>query len=216
VSVIGDVTTPAGAADTVRRAHDALGSLDVLINCLGDSVGGPMATVTPGESAMSDETATLVLDVNLAAAIYCARAIGPELLERRTGSIINISSVAALRGGAGTVVYTAAKTGVVGFTRALALEWAPYGIRVNGIAPGLFPDPQSQSDEYRARLNALAATFPLGRAGETREVGYLARYLIAPASAYLTGQTIFLDGGWSLGSWSLPDSPAGPAPSQSS
>jgi NAD(P)-dependent dehydrogenase (short-subunit alcohol dehydrogenase family) len=97
------------------------------------------------------------------------------------------------------VVYTIAKTGLVGFTRAQALEWAPYGVQVNAIAPGMFPDPVTAGEE-RARQTAqrAAQTVPLRRPGALREVGLLALYLASAASDYMTGQTLFLDGGLSL------------------
>jgi NAD(P)-dependent dehydrogenase (short-subunit alcohol dehydrogenase family) len=95
------------------------------------------------------------------------------------------------------VVYTLAKAAVVGFTRAQALEWAPYNIQINCIAPGLFPDVRTYGE--RARLpEAVLRRIPLGRAGLVKEVGLLALYLASSASDYMTGQTICLDGGMSL------------------
>jgi NAD(P)-dependent dehydrogenase (short-subunit alcohol dehydrogenase family) len=97
------------------------------------------------------------------------------------------------------VVYTIAKTALAGFSRAQALEWAPYGVQVNAIAPGIFPDPVTAGEERARQTSARAAqTVPLGRAGRLREVGFLALYLASAASDYMTGQTIFLDGGMSL------------------
>ena len=97
------------------------------------------------------------------------------------------------------VVYTIGKTALVGFTRAQALEWAPYHIQVNAIAPGIFPDPVTAGEERAHRLAERAAQMvPLGRAGRLREVGFLALYLASAASDYMTGQTLFLDGGLSL------------------
>jgi NAD(P)-dependent dehydrogenase (short-subunit alcohol dehydrogenase family) len=97
------------------------------------------------------------------------------------------------------VIYTVAKTALVGFTRAQALEWAPYGVHVNAIAPGIFPDPVTAGEERARQSSQRAAQMvPLGRAGLLREVGLLALYLASSASDYMTGQTIFLDGGLSL------------------
>lgn len=129
----------------------------------------------------------------------CTRVVGPHMLERRSGKVINISSWTARQGGGEMVVYTIAKTALVGFTRAQALEWAPYHVHVNAIAPGIFPDVVTGGEE-RARRTAerAAQTVPLGRPGQVREVGLLALYLASAASDYMTGQTIFLDGGMSL------------------
>jgi NAD(P)-dependent dehydrogenase (short-subunit alcohol dehydrogenase family) len=197
--VVGDVTTSSGATGVVQEAMDRLGGLDVLINCLGDALGGPLAVVPNSDTeAMTQDALEHALDLNLRSAILCSRVIGPHFLARGSGNVINISSVTAIRGGAGLSVYAAAKAGLIGFTRALALEWAPK-VRVNSIAPGWFPDPALQTEEMRAHIEGAAASVPAGRVGDPREVGYLALYLIAPASDYVTGQTIFIDGGASLG-----------------
>lgn len=185
------------AIDTILREF---GRLDVLINNLGDSIRKPLVAL-PGDTgaALTDDELQMVMDVNLTEAILCTRAVGPHMLARRSGKVINISSFTAGKGGKEMVVYTIAKTGLVGFTRAQALEWAPYNIQVNCIAPGLFPDPMTTSEEgLRQRNERAAQTVPLGRVGELREVGLLALYLASSAADYMTGQTIFLDGGLSL------------------
>ena len=121
------------------------------------------------------------------------------MLERRAGKVINISSWTARQGGGDMVIYTIAKTGLAGFTRAQALEWAPYGVHINAIAPGFFPDPVTSGEERtRQTAQRAAQIVPLGRPGQLREVGLLALYLAAAALDYMTGQTIFLDGGMSL------------------
>jgi len=188
-----------GAIDTVMKEF---GHIDILINNLGDSIRKPLVAL-PGKAnatqALSDDELKFVMDINLTEAILCTRAVGPHMLEQRSGKVINISSWTARQGGGEMVVYTIAKTALVGFTRAQALEWAPYGVHVNAIAPGIFPDPVTSGEE-RARQTAqrAAQTVPLGRPGQLREVGLLALYLASAASNYMTGQTIFLDGGMSL------------------
>jgi NAD(P)-dependent dehydrogenase (short-subunit alcohol dehydrogenase family) len=94
--------------------------------------------------------------------------------------------------------YSASKAGVSAFTRAVALEWAPYGVTVNCIAPGSFPDAELAPPEQLARSRARGEQLPLRRVGEVREVGLLALYLASDASAYMTGQTLYLDGGMTL------------------
>ena len=200
VPVIADVTK----ADDVQRAVDLVmetfGRIDVLINNLGDAIRKPLVAL-PGEEtpALTDEELNLVMDVNLTEAILCTRAVGPHLLARRSGKVINVSSWTARQGGGDMVVYSIAKTALAGFTRAQALEWAPYGVHVNSIAPGIFPDPVTVGDDGMQRARDMAARrVPLTRPGELREVGYLALYLASAASDYMTGETIFLDGGMSL------------------
>ena len=113
--------------------------------------------------------------------------------------MINISTTTAARGGGQSVLYATAKTALVGFTRAQALEWAPYGIQVNAIGPGIFPDIALVGAERIGPLEESAKTrVPLGRTGRLREVGLLALYLASAASDYMTGQTLFVDGGLSL------------------
>ena len=148
----------------------------------------------------TDEEIKKIVDLNVMAAILCTRAIGPPMLQRRSGKIINISSFTAGKGGKDVVLYSLAKAAVVGFTRTQALEWASYNIQINSIAPGLFPEPLNIKDEERAKKMAdtIAQITPLGRAGRLREVGLLALYLASSASDYMTGQTLYLDGGLSL------------------
>ena len=96
------------------------------------------------------------------------------------------------------IAYSAAKAGVVRLTQTLALEWAPHGISVNSIAPGLFPDPQtSTTEQMTLSFEHAKRVVPVGRVGELREVGLLAPYLVSDASSYMTGETLYIDGGLS-------------------
>ena len=190
------------ASDMDRLAGqvlDQFGPLDVLVNCVGDAITKPVVALPGGAShGMSEEEWHFILDVNLTQAFAGCRAFGPHLLERGRGSVINISSFAAFRAAASRSAYDAAKAGLTQFTQALALEWAAYGVRVNSIAPGSFPDPeQMPPEEYRQREEAGRGV-PLGRVGRLREVGLLAVYLASDASAYVTGQTWCIDGGASI------------------
>ncbi len=201
ISILGDVTRSQGAQEVVARVEKELGPIEVLVNNLGDAIRKPLVKLPgkDGETA-TDEEIKKILDLNMMAAVYCTRAVGPQMLARRRGKIINIASYTAGRGGKEVVLYTAAKAAIVGFTRTQALEWAPYNIQVNAIAPGLFPDPVNIQDEETAKqMDAyIAKITPLGRAGRLREVGLLALYLASSASDYMTGQTLYLDGGLSL------------------
>src|SRR5580658_1670505 len=186
VPIVADVTKP----DAVRRAVEEVlatfGRIDVLVNALGDSIRKPLVTL-PGKAdsgeGVSDDELRFIMDVNLTEALLCTRAVGAHMLVRRSGKVIN----------------TTAKTALAGFTRAQALEWAPYGVHVNAIAPGLFPDVVTAGAARFQQLTQRAEqTVPLGRAGKLREVGLLALYLASDASDYMTGQTILLDGGLGL------------------
>ena len=200
VPVIADVTT----ADGVKRAVDSVlatfGRIDVLVNALGDSIRTPLVALPgkDGEGATDDDL-KFIMDINLTEALLCTRAVGPHMLARKSGKVINIASWTAQQGGRDMVLYTTAKTALAGFTRAQALEWAPYHVHVNAIAPGMFPDVVTSGEE-RVKQSAQRAeqTVPLKRTGRLREVGLLALYLASDASDYMTGQTLLLDGGLSL------------------
>jgi len=202
VPVIADVTKP----DEVRRAVDfvleTFGRIDVLVNALGDSIHKPLVTLPDDKDSapgVSDDELRFIMDINVTEALLCTRAVGPHMLARRSGKVINMSSWTAHQGGREMVIYTTAKTALAGFTRAQALEWAPYGVHVNAIAPGIFPDVVTSGEErVRQSTERTRTTVPLGRPGRLREVGLLALYLASDASDYMTGQTILLDGGMSL------------------
>jgi 2-dehydro-3-deoxy-D-gluconate 5-dehydrogenase len=196
----GDVTRTAGAEAVVERVLKQFGRIDVLVNNLGDAILEPLVGLPETNThTIDDDRLQRILDLNLMATLRCTRAVGPHLLARRSGKVINIGSYTAARGGARVVVYSAAKAAIEGFTRAQALEWASYNIQVNAIAPGLFPEPRTQGAEGAKAGEQLAARVaPLGRAGRLREVGLLALYLASAASDYMTGQTLYLDGGASI------------------
>lgn len=202
IPIVGDVTKPEGAKRAIDEVLAAFGHLDVLVNALGDSIRTPLVGLpggaNPGEP-ISDGDLDFIMDINLTEALLCTRAVGPHMLARGSGKVINISSWTGHSGGGNMVLYTAAKTALAGFTRAQALEWAPHGVHVNCIAPGLFPDPVTIGEENMAERHERAKRdVPLGRAGRLEEVGYLALYLASEASDYMTGQTLILDGGMSL------------------
>jgi NAD(P)-dependent dehydrogenase (short-subunit alcohol dehydrogenase family) len=188
-------------ADLAPRVLETLGGLDILVNCIGDAIRAPVAAdpASPGGKSLNERDWHTVIDLNLTQAFVGCHVFGPHFLRQRSGSIINVSSFAALRPGAQMSAYAAAKAGLTRFTESLALEWAPAGVRVNAIAPGTFPDPeQMTAEQWQQRQSTGVGDIPLGRLGILREVGLLAIYLSSPAAAYLTGQTIAIDGGRTL------------------
>lgn len=197
------ITADATDSDDWQRVTDyALsewGHIDALVNNLGDAIRKPLLP-TPGSDGtpITDDEYRFVLDVNLTQAFKGCRAVGPHMIERGRGRVINISGFAARRGSPEALVYSTAKAGVARLTQTLALEWAPYGITVNCIAPGIFPDPETADPEQLAnsRQNARE-NVPLGRVGELAEVGFLTLYLMSDASSYITGETLYIDGGLS-------------------
>ena len=196
----GDATK---AVDMDRIASQVLaefGHIDTLVNCVGDSIRKPVVKL-PGttDEGMTEDEWHHVVNINLTEAFQGCRAVGPHMLERGQGSVINISGWASFRGRPGSAAYDAAKAGVMRFTESVSQEWAPFGVRVNAVAPGSFPDPEQMSSEaYRARQDIAKGTVPLGRLGKLKEPGYLCVFLASPAAAYVTGQTWAVDGGVSV------------------
>jgi NAD(P)-dependent dehydrogenase (short-subunit alcohol dehydrogenase family) len=197
-TLVADATSSEDWNRTVDFALERWGHVDVLINNVGDAIRKPLVPLpgSSGDGPLSDDEWRWVIDVNLTEAFMGCRAIGPHFLERRRGKVINISGFAARKGMPELLAYSAAKAGVARLTQSLALEWAPYNITVNSIAPGYFPDPEANDPaEVADRREWAKKAVPLGRVGELREVGLLALYLVSDASNYLTGETIYLDGG---------------------
>ncbi len=182
--------------DEVEAAVEAvareLGPPDILVNSHG---------INLRKAALEFDLAEWrqIIDINLTGVFLACRAVGRLMLERRSGSIVNISSVVSLVGRVGLTPYSASKGGVSQLTRNLALEWAPRGVRVNAVGPGFVRTPLTaplfNSPEFLEEVTRLV---PLGRAGEPRDLTGLVLLLSSPAGAYITGQTIYVDGGWSI------------------
>jgi 2-deoxy-D-gluconate 3-dehydrogenase len=199
-TLAADATDADGWRRTIDLAMDRWGHVDALVNNLGDAIRKPLVRLpdSSGGDPMTEQEWRDVMDINLTQAFLGCRAVGAHFIERRKGRVVNISGFAARKGSPGTLAYATAKAGLVRLTQTLALEWAPYGITVNSIAPGMFPDPETgDADQVAASRERAISTIPLGRVGELREVGLLALYLVSDASAYMTGETLYLDGGLS-------------------
>jgi 2-deoxy-D-gluconate 3-dehydrogenase len=186
-----DVTAYPQVETLVRRTIAELGGLHVVVNNSGIARVAPVAQMSP-----EDFRATL--EVNLVGVFNGCRAAAAHLLAQKSGKIINLSSVLGQVGLPGYSAYAASKSGVMGFTRALAAEWARHGIQVNAIAPGWFVT-EMNADAFadeRTR-DRLLRDVPQRRTGRLDEIGPLAVYLASAASDFMTGQTLFLDGGYS-------------------
>ena len=186
-----DVTRYDAVEALVARTVEELGRLDVLVNNSGVARPAPLAETSPADWR-------LVLDVNLTGVFHGCRAAGPHLIAQKSGKVINLASVLGQVGLAGYTVYAASKGGVIALTRALGVEWARHGIQVNAIAPGWFVTEMNEAAFAEPKLaERLLRDVPMRRTGRLEEIGPLAVYLASPASDFMTGQTLFLDGGHS-------------------
>lgn len=191
-AIVGDLERADAASALIREARRALGGLDVLVNNAGFTGSADPWTIEPMEWDR-------VQSVNLRAAFFCAREAALAMKERGGGCIVNISSVAGQIGGAATgPAYVAAKAGLIGLTRSLSRHFAALNIRVNCIAPADIETDMTAgwSDELRARLKGMT---PLGRFGRPDEISSAALFLCGPESAFITGQTININGGLYMG-----------------
>ena len=190
LAVPADVTDAPAVEAAVARTHDALGPVDILVNNSGVALVKPVAEMTPAEWHG-------VIATNLTGAFNCCHAVAPAMIARGRGKVINVASVLAARGLPGYGAYAASKGGLVALTRVLALEWARHQIQVNAVAPGWFVTSMNEhAFADPAIRDRLLRDVPARRTGRPEELGALVVYLASPASDYMTGEVLFIDGGF--------------------
>lgn len=191
-----DIADPAACEETCRKVLGLPGQTDVLIN----NVGGRNLDVPVEATDLA--TWRSFMDLNLTHVFLCTKLIGGAMLPRGKGRVINIASISGLIANRGITGrhYETAKAAVIHFTRATAADWAPRGVTVNAICPGLF---MTEANRRWAKhspevIETFIKQVPMGRTGEPDEIGPLAVYLASPASSYVTGASFVIDGGYTL------------------
>jgi len=217
------IPTDVGQTEQVEKLVEAtiaeFGKVDIMVANAGLDILKPLllveglppmrgsarlaAALKENLTGLTEQEWDATVNINLNGVVRCARAVGPHMIKQRRGKIINISSINGFRSGANDVSYSTAKAAVQRFTQALALEWAPFNINVNAIAPGAFPTEMWQHPEWgnipdeekATSIENIPDRVPLGRWGDLRELGLLAVFLASDGSNYITGEIITCDGG---------------------
>jgi len=197
VAVEGDVSEPAAVNAMVRQALDRVGHIDILVNNAGKATGD-------GIIDMDVETWDLDLSVVLRSVFLCTKAVLPGMVERRQGAIVNIASVNGLTG-LGEEAYSAAKAGMINLTRNLAVRYGSSGVRANCICPATIRTPiwQDVLERDPHVFDRLAQWYPLGRIGEPDDVANAVLFLASDEAAWITGETLTVDGGLMAGSYRM-------------
>ena len=182
-----DLSKSADAKSFIDAVVARWGRVDVLVNNAGVARDGILSMV-------GDDDVDTVVDLNLKGTIYVTRLVAKRMLARRSGFIVNVSSIVGRSGYRGLAVYSATKAALDGMTRALARELGSRGIRVNGIAPGYLKTEMSHGLDAD-QLNQIVRRTPAGRLGDPEDIARVCQFLTDPANGYLTGQVIVVDGG---------------------
>jgi NAD(P)-dependent dehydrogenase (short-subunit alcohol dehydrogenase family) len=184
-----DVTQPGEVREMVDMAVRSHARIDILFNNAGISIRGPA-------ESFSFEDWDRVIAVNLTGMFICAQTVGKVMIKQQGGKIINTASVSSKLGHPGNLAYAAAKHGVVGMTRVMAVEWAKHGVSVNCIGPGVLKTPLTMKAlESPEKYRDLVSKVPMGRLGEPEDLIGAVIFLASQASNYVTGQTIYIEGG---------------------
>ena len=190
MEIRANVTLSADVQTMVAAVRKQWGRIDILVNNAGDL----LARRTLAD--MTEEYWDEIMALNLKSVFLCVRAVWEEMAARKSGCIINVTSIAGRNGGGpGAAAYAAAKGGLLTYTKGLAKELAPHGVRVNGIAPGVIATPYHERYSPPELFQKYIATIPMARPGTSEEVADVIVFLASPAARYMTGETVEVNGG---------------------
>lgn len=190
IFVQADVAKESEVDALIKHAVAELGPIDVLVNNAGSLIERLRIL------ELTEERWDEVIDLNLKSAYLCCRAVAAAMIERKTGAIVNVSSIAGRTGGAlGSIHYSTAKGGLITFTKGLAKELAPFGVRVNAVSPGVIDTHYHEQFSTPEMMKGYVSGIPLGRVGTPEEVAAVICFLASDASGYLAGETIEINGG---------------------
>jgi len=189
IAIPTDVSSSKSVEEMVHQVLSEFGKIDILVNNSGMAINKPLIETT-------EEEWNKVISTNITGMFLCIKAVGDHMIQHKSGKIINIASNVGVMGYQNFISYCVSKAGVIQFTRALALEWARYNINVNAIGPGTFYTAfNSQALDDKNIKDKMLKRIPLRRVGQPKELGPLVVYLASKASDFMTGETIFIDGG---------------------
>lgn len=186
-----DVTSEQDIAGFFRDVVAEQGRIDILVNCAGGSAREKSNPIYELETAVIEN----ILNVNLRGAMFCARAASKYMMEQRSGNIISVSSIIGERGKARFSEYSAAKGGIIAFTKSIAMELGKFGIKVNCVSPGIV----QRGEVNEMMIEKLASTNYLNTYGRPEDISSMVAYLVSDEASFITGQNLIVDGGRSLG-----------------
>jgi 3-oxoacyl-[acyl-carrier protein] reductase len=190
VAIRADVRNAAEARSLVQRAADAVGPIAILVN----NAGSLIRRISLRD--VTEENWDEVMNLNLKSAVICSQAAAPGMIERRDGAIVNVVSIAGRNGGGpGAGPYATAKAGLIAFTKSLAKELAPHGVRANSVSPGVIDTPFHEVFSTPEMIANFVKGIPLGRVGKSIEVAKVIAFLASDAASYIVGETIEVNGG---------------------
>ena len=190
ITIRADVTVPADVEMLVSKTIAEFDAIDIMVNNAGSLIERLRIL------ELTEERWDQVIDLNLTSAFLCCKAVVPIMRERKSGSIINLTSIAGRTGGGlGAIHYASAKGGIISFTKGLAKELAPDGIRVNAVSPGVIDTPYHEQFSTPEMMQANVNATPLGRIGTAEDVAKVIVFLASDAASYVVGETIEVNGG---------------------